>query len=328
MTTNPLKLKSNADLPAGTESDVQPVEYTRSPIKLEIPPYGIVIGESHHHSGFVMKPMRNDYTKIYFILDGVADCVVNSFQVRLEPGHLFLIPSGFVHHLQDKELSPLSLYILAIEHSSMKALPTFRQQLAKLEHFADTHKRPFSHHDYAAYEIPRMIRKILYEQRVQSDGYVPAIQATLLNMVVAINRVYGNIPTTDLRASENSTAARIRKTADYMASNFFEAITVEHMAKMACLSVRQFTNQFKAVHGVTFMQYMHFQRVKFAKKLLAETDQQIVSICFECGFNDLAHFYRVFKKLANQSPRRYRLNARAGTPEAEESHQKPARASM
>lgn len=81
------------------------------------------------------------------------------------------------------------------------------------------------------------------------------------------------------------------------------------MARMACLSVRQFTNQFKAVHGVTFMQYLHYHRVSFAQKLLAETDQDISAICFESGFNDLAHFYRIFKRLSGCSPRKYRLNA-------------------
>ncbi|MEE9170527.1 MAG: AraC family transcriptional regulator, partial [bacterium] len=191
-----------------------------------------------------------------------------------------------------------------------------------LERLAGTHLRPLTHHDYAAYEIPRMMRKILYEQRVQADGHVPAIQAALLNLVVALNRIYQNIPVTKQSEPENPTVARIRKVADYISTNFYEAISVDNMAKMACLSVRQFTNQFKAVHGVTFMQYLHYQRVRFAQKLLAETDQQIVSICFECGFNDLAHFYRVFKKIANLSPRKYRLNSRAGI--ISDQHPRPA----
>ncbi len=288
------------------------VESTKYPIKLDIPYYGICIGESHHQSGFVMEPMCNHYTKIYFILDGVADCFADSSCVQLEPEHLFVIPSGTNHYLRDKENSPLSLYILAIEHTSLEELATFRQQIDTLERLARTHLRPLTHHDYAAYEIPRMMRKILYEQRVQADGHVPAIQAALLNLVVALNRIYQNIPVTKQSEPENPTVARIRKVADYISTNFYEAISVDNMAKMACLSVRQFTNQFKAVHGVTFMQYLHYQRVRFAQKLLAETDQQIVSICFECGFNDLAHFYRVFKKIANLSPRKYRLNSRAG----------------
>jgi AraC-like DNA-binding protein/mannose-6-phosphate isomerase-like protein (cupin superfamily) len=290
----------------------QKVVATKYPISLSIPDYGICIGESHHQPHFKMEPMYNYYTKVYYILKGVAECFVDSTPVQLEKDHLFVIPCETWHYLKDKDGTPLSLYILAIDNSSMGELHTFCHQIKLLNELAQKHLRPLSHHDYAAYEIPRMFRKILYEQRVSIDGFVPAIQATLLNMIVAINRIYENIPAIDQIDSMNPTYDRIQKVADHIAQHFYEPICVKNMARIAHLSVRQFTNQFKAVHGVTFIQYLHYQRIHFAKKLLAETDQQIAAICFESGFNDLAHFYRVFKKVAKVSPRKYRMNARAG----------------
>ncbi|MCG8607224.1 AraC family transcriptional regulator [bacterium] len=256
--------------------------------------------------------MFNHYIKIYFVLDGAAECFIDSMPVHLEKNHLFVIPCETWHYLKDEDNTPLSLYILAIENSSMGELPTFRQQIELLNQLAQTHLRPLTRHDYAAYEIPRMFRKVLYEQRVSIDGFIPAIQATLLNMIVAINRIFEKVPAIDQIDSTNPTFARIQKVADYIAHNFYEPICIENMAKMAHLSVRQFTNQFRAVHGVTFIQYLHYQRIHFAQQLLAETDQQIAAICFESGFNDLAHFYRVFKKVTKVSPRKYRINSRVG----------------
>ena len=289
------------------------VKATKYPISIDIPDYGIYIGESHHQPNFIMEPMYNYYTKIYYILEGVADCYVNSKPVHLEKEHLFVVPSEIWHYLKDKDNTPLSLYILAIENSCMEKLQTFCQQIDLLNQLARTHVRPLTHHDYAAYEIPRMFRKILNEQRVRTDGFIPAIQATLLNMIVTINRIYENVPTIDQLDSTNPTFARIQNVADYMSKNFYEPISIENMAKMACLSIRQFTNQFKAVHGVTFTHYLHYQRINFAKQMLAETDQKIAAICFESGFNDLAHFYRVFKKMTKTSPRKYRINSRYST---------------
>lgn len=288
------------------------IESTRHPISIDIPDYGIYIGESHHQANFIMKPMYNTYTKIYYILEGAADCFIESKPIRLEREHLFVVPREMWHHLEDKENTPLSLFILAIENSCMENLQTFCQQIDLLNELGRRHLRPLTHHDYAAYEIPRMFRKILYEQRVSMDGFVPAIQATLLNMIVAINRIHENVPTIDQIDSSNPTFARIQKVADYVSKNFYEPIFIENMAKMACLSIRQFTNQFKAVHGVTFIQYLHYHRIQFAQQLLAETDQQIAAICFESGFNDLTHFYRVFKKVTKISPRKYRMNSRYG----------------
>ncbi|MCA9741884.1 MAG: helix-turn-helix transcriptional regulator [Deferribacteres bacterium] len=287
----------------------EPVSLTRKPIELNLPEYGIYIGESRHERGFEMDPMRNDYTKVYYILEGAADCITQDKTIKLSPENLLVIPTGMEHYLKDNENSPLSLYILAIEHDSLDNLDTFQKQIKLLDELGTKHFQPLMQHDYAAYEIPRNIRKILYEQRVKTPGYIPVIQATMLSMIVAINRIFMNIPVMQQFEDDKPTVARIRQVANYIRSNFYEPISVEHMARMACLSVRQFTNQFKAVHGVTFMQYLHYHRVSFAQKLLAETDQDISAICFESGFNDLAHFYRIFKRLSGCSPRKYRLNA-------------------
>ena len=309
----------NKDLVIATGLD-QDISTTKFPISLEIPDYGICIGESHHEPNFVMEPMYNNYTKIYYILEGVADCYVNSEPVHLEEENLLVIPCETWHYLQDKENTPLSLYILGVENSCVEQLDTFRHQIQLLNQRAEDRSQALTHHDYAAYEIPRMFRKILNEQRTQSDGFIPAIQATIMNMIVAINRIYDHIPAINQIDSSNPTFARIQKVADYICKNFYEPICIKNMANMACLSVRQFTNQFKAVYGVTFTQFLHYQRIHFAQKLLAETDQQITTICFESGFNDLAHFYRIFKKMTKNSPRQYRMNARSGITQSDKNH--------
>jgi AraC-like DNA-binding protein len=300
------------------------INKTRHPISIDIPEYGICIGESHHLPNFVMEPMYNHYTKIYYILEGVADCYVDSKPVHLEEAYLLVIPSGIGHYIQDRENTPLSLYILVVENTCLEDLPTFCEQISLLNQHSKERLQPLAHHDYAAYEIPRMFRKILNEQRTRNQGYIPTIQATLLSMIVAINRIYNHIPAIKHVDSSNPTFTRIQKVADYISKNFYEPICIKNMAQMACLSVRQFTNQFKAVYGVTFTQFLHYQRVHFAQTLLAETDQPIATICFQSGFNDLAHFYRIFKKMTRSSPRQYRLNSRAGLLKSEDNH-KPAK---
>lgn len=285
------------------------IKLTKYPIEIDIPSYGIYIAESHHQRGFIMNPMKNNYIKVYYISNGEADCYLDKERIQLKADDLLVIPEQVLHYLVDRESTPLSLYILAVQCSCLQQLSTFREQITQLNDLAIKHKNRLNSHDYMAYEIPRLIRKILFEQHQKSAGYVPAIQATLLNIVIALNRIYQNIPVTLEKREVNETLSRIEQVANYISSNFYDPISVENVARMACLSVRQFTNQFKAVNGVTFMQYLHYQRVRFAQKLLSQTNQPIASICFESGFNDLAHFYRVFKKISGISPRKYRIYA-------------------
>ena len=291
--------------------DVKPkVETTREPISVNFPNYGIVIGESHHEKGFAMEPETHDFMEIYYILEGSADCFIEDQRIKLEQENIFVVPRRTNHYLRDVEKSPLSLYILALDVESLKKIEMFAEQLDQLVTLCRKQTKPLSRYNYAAYEIRRMIRQILYEQRLKRFGYISTIQATTISLLVSLNRIYLSVPVPNQYGNINPTQDRIQKVADYISSNFYEQINVENMARMACLSVRQFTNQFKAVYGVTFTQFLRFHRIHYTQKMLTETDQQIAHICFESGFNDLAHFYRVFKEISGMSPRRYRIVTR------------------
>lgn len=63
---------------------------------------------------------------------------------------------------------------------------------------------------------------------------------------------------------------------------------------------------FKKIAGVSIIEYLQFRRIIEAQKMLIDTNMEILDICFECGFNNLQHFYRVFKKISNSSPSHYR----------------------
>lgn len=65
----------------------------------------------------------------------------------------------------------------------------------------------------------------------------------------------------------------------------------------------------KTIHGLFNINYNAFLngiRVEHAKKLLAETDQTILSVALECGFNDARSLQRSFKKLTGMTPVEYR----------------------
>ncbi len=283
---------------------------TSRPLRITFPPYGIQIVESNHRSGFRMQPRANDYLKLYYVLDGEADFMISGHRQQLSPQSVFVIPKNASHYLRDAEDRPLSLYILGIKDDCLENLSTFAEELERLNQLAAQRLHVISHRDHAAYDIPRAFRRILYEQRMRRDGYVATIQATVVNLVVSLNRIFQHVPVERPGEVTNETVSRIRQVARYVESNFYEPISVERAARMACLSVRQFTHQFKTVHGVTFLEYLHYHRIRYAKDLLKHTNQEILTVCFEAGFNDLAHFYRIFKRLTGTSPRKYRMSHR------------------
>lgn len=72
---------------------------------------------------------------------------------------------------------------------------------------------------------------------------------------------------------------------------------------------------FKAHLGITPSQFINTLRVDYASDLLLHTDQPVIEICHEAGYNNLSHFYHEFKALRQCSPKQFRkMNRRTLLP--------------
>ena len=101
---------------------------------------------------------------------------------------------------------------------------------------------------------------------------------------------------------------QIRKARAVVEERFRESdLRLSDAAVAAGISVAHFSHVFHKETGVPFSSYVQSRRIEEAKRLLAETDQTITEICFECGFNSLTHFNRVFRRGEGCSPRQYRM---------------------
>jgi AraC-like DNA-binding protein/mannose-6-phosphate isomerase-like protein (cupin superfamily) len=66
----------------------------------------------------------------------------------------------------------------------------------------------------------------------------------------------------------------------------------------------------KAYCGQTPTEFINEIRLKRAAVLLATTPNEIISIAFDCGFENLSYFYRLFKSKFGKAPNAYRLASR------------------
>ena len=63
---------------------------------------------------------------------------------------------------------------------------------------------------------------------------------------------------------------------------------------------------FKKETGKSITDYINSQRLKYAARLLKETEQNIISISSRTGFNNVTYFNRLFKSVYGVSPKSYR----------------------
>ncbi|ALM08207.1 AraC family transcriptional regulator [Sediminicola sp. YIK13] len=74
-------------------------------------------------------------------------------------------------------------------------------------------------------------------------------------------------------------------------------ITVDLLAKKAHMSASHFHKKFKNTLGISPIDYINSEKIKFSKKLIKEgRDFRLSEIAFKSGFNNTSYFNRQFKK--------------------------------
>lgn len=107
-----------------------------------------------------------------------------------------------------------------------------------------------------------------------------------------------------LKRKENE--IRVNKVFQYVQLHYKSQVSVRKAASLIHLSESAFCKFFKKTSGKTFSDYVNEIRVAHASGLLTETDKPIANIAFECGFESLTYFNRVFLKKKKMTPGKYR----------------------
>lgn len=105
---------------------------------------------------------------------------------------------------------------------------------------------------------------------------------------------------------KSSHSDRFSKITDYILRNFHQEITLNEVASEANMATTTFCNFFKERYRMTFVEYLNTIRIGHVCKLLAGSDENVVTIAYRSGFNNLANFNRQFKRLKGMSPSDYR----------------------
>lgn len=105
---------------------------------------------------------------------------------------------------------------------------------------------------------------------------------------------------------DSNSADRIRQMLSFIARNYTDQITVEHIGKSAGLHPNYAMSLFRKTIGTTVVHYVTRLRVFRAQQLLTTSHDKVVDVALNSGFNSLSRFNDVFKKACGSSPREYR----------------------
>lgn len=112
-------------------------------------------------------------------------------------------------------------------------------------------------------------------------------------------------PDIDLSLLLKKNNSRLQNIFTHVEKHFNEEVDIKKVAVIANLSVPSFCNYFKKLMNCTFTDFVNQYRIQRACALMLH-EKSITEICYECGFNNVAYFNKVFKTIMKKTPTEYK----------------------
>lgn len=104
----------------------------------------------------------------------------------------------------------------------------------------------------------------------------------------------------------NYNSRRIDRAFEFMNANFDKPITLKDLSKLVSMTEVSFSRFIKKRTGNTFIDSLNEIRLGHATRMLIETTHSVAEISYNCGFNNISNFNRLFKKKKHCTPKEFR----------------------
>lgn len=252
---------------------------------------------------------RHVEIQITWIIKGEGTLVAGTHMHPFVSGDLFVIGSNQPHLYKssasyftlpaDKRIHTLNIFFNPKGVLSMLlVLPEMRNIGA----FIDISRNGLQAHEENARIIAKHITRL---KNTRSGHRVAAFIELLQEMANMPEWKYLTKDGMKYVSGENN-GSRMNDVYQYTLDNYMEDISLEQIAALVHLSPPSFCRYFKKHTLKTYSSFLNEVRINEACKKLSNNQYESISaLAYQCGFNNVVTFNRVFKKLMKKSPRQY-----------------------
>lgn len=252
---------------------------------------------------------RHEEIQLTLILKGEGTLVVGNSMHVFKPNEVYLIGANMPHVFKSDDS-----YFAADALLEIHALTIFFNTNGKL---ASMFNVPELKNVYSFFSTNYGGLKIPEEQFPDISGRMIKIQSAngldqliqflqLLNALSSINNAGTLSIDVQPKAFSDHEGVRISNIYNYIMKHYNRNLTLEEVAAAAYMTPQAFCRYFKKHTRITFVSFLNEIRINEAcKKLVDGSHDSVSSVAFNCGFNSITNFNRVFKTTIGKSPREY-----------------------
>ncbi len=117
-----------------------------------------------------------------------------------------------------------------------------------------------------------------------------------------------------LQAQGGANSDAMKPVLEYIEQNFSDRIELEEVSRLAGMSYSYFSKAFKKTMGLSFISFVNRKKIAKAERLLATSGRNIDDIARSVGFENMAHFFKLFKRFNGCTPKEFEQKINAIVP--------------
>lgn len=105
---------------------------------------------------------------------------------------------------------------------------------------------------------------------------------------------------------QDQTLELMKKMIRYIQENYQKKMKLEELAKTAGMNEQYLCRFFKRKTGKTITEYINELRISYAVAQLAETNETVLNIAMDSGYENIGYFMKRFRRVTGMTPLEYR----------------------
>lgn len=239
-------------------------------------------------------PLHYAETVEILLCDGLCgEILIDATQFQLEEKQLVVIPPYTVHSTNVRP-GDGTMYVIKVSLRELRRYIDVENYLAacgcdisQLQYRCSAYEAVFS----------------IVEGLMEKDGDLGACLPLILELFAVLSK-YVDAQRQASALHGQFRVSSLQELMNWTNHNFSRKISIEEVAKRAGYSKYHFCSRFKALTGITYMNYLNSVRVSHAC-LMLQNGESVQAVCRSVGFENTSHFIQVFKRIQHMTPHQY-----------------------
>ncbi len=151
------------------------------------------------------------------------------------------------------------------------------------------------------YYVNDLLAALEEEYEQQRTGFQTVIRAHFTLLAAYLARQYAN-----QGQGVDPAILRLSRVLSFIESHYHEPLTLDILAREACMSKASLARAFRRCYGVSPVAYVNQQRLQKSLSLLEDPHVSVTQAAYAVGFTDSNYFARRFRQHFGRSPREFR----------------------